>query len=419
MIIAIGDELLSGRTIDTNSAWLSSQIDKLGFQTTWHLTVADKIDTITEAITRAKRRGSVCILSGGLGPTVDDVTIEAICKFFGRKLLTEESILDEIKEKYIDRGLPLPKSGIPNEALIPERATALKNSVGMAPGILIEEDGFILIALPGVPHELKDIFIHCVAHFLEKYQPKNSVLTNVIYTTGIAESSLSCKLEKILHKFPEQKIAFYPGYYGVEVRLTSTTNAGFKSFSEKIFEICKPWCYSTVKRDLPNIIGALLKKRNHKVSAAESCTGGLLSSRLVDVAGASMWFEGGVVSYSNDAKVELLGVEHSVLEKYGAVSGVVASQMARGSCIKFHADYGLSTTGIAGPTGESKEKPLGLVFYAVHSPEGTFIRSNIFAGGRESHRHKTSQAVLTMLWLILEGRYNNHIWVDGSKEFLL
>ena len=420
VIIAIGDELLSGRTVDTNSAWLSANLDSMGIRTLERLTVADEIPAIIEALRRVKSRVKVCIITGGLGPTNDDLTVDALAKFAERKLVASKESLDIVLEKYRRRGLIVPVGGVPREALLPEGATPLDNAVGVAPGILMELDDFTIIALPGVPHEMKDIFERSVSGHLANFERGARAKVESIFTTGIPESRLFGVLEPVIDSFPDAKIAFYPSFYGVEIRLTGeVADARFRKFREAVREKASPWCYSTNEGSLPAIIGEILSLRGLNLSVAESCTGGLIASRLVDVPGASRWFEGGVVSYSNDAKIELLGVDRSVIEDYGAVSGIVAGQMARGAAERFHTKFALSTTGIAGPSGGTPEKPVGLVFYALHSPEGTKVRSNIIAGPREAHRHRTSQAVLTMLWLELDGKYDNHQWADGSREFKL
>ncbi len=416
-IIAVGDELLAGRTVDTNSAWLSAELDRLGFETVERITVGDEIGAIGEAIARARSRAGACIMCGGLGPTVDDRTTEAVADYFGRGLCTEPRALAEVLEKYARRGLVPPGGETPKEAMLPEGAEPLGNSVGIAPGFLVEEAGFTLFALPGVPHEMRDIFEKGIAPRIARFAPVDRPKSLSLYTTGIAESRLAGRIDPILTDFPNEKIAFYPSFYGVELRLSGNArSAAFEEFSRRVTETAAPWCYSTDERSLPIVAGERLAEIGAKLSTAESCTGGLLASRLVEVAGASAWFSGGVVAYSNRAKAELLGVDISSLERFGAVSAEVAGQMARGAAEKFHSEFALSTTGIAGPSGATPEKPVGLVFYALFSPEGITVRSNIFAGGREAHRHRSSQSALAMLWLALEGRLNRHEWLDGSRS---
>ncbi|HDR91199.1 MAG TPA: nicotinamide-nucleotide amidohydrolase family protein [candidate division Zixibacteria bacterium] len=211
-------------------------------------------------------------------------------------------------------------------------------------------------------------------------------------------------------------IGFYPGNLGVEVRLTM--NSDDKSTEEKLRIIAKtlsPWIFSRNEKSLPAVIGKILESKGKTLACAESCTGGLLASRIVDVSGASGWFMGSAVTYSNEAKAQILGVSRDDIACYGAVSPQVAAQMAEGAAKIYGADYAMSTTGIAGPSGGTPEKPVGTVFYALRTPDRILVRKNRFTRGREDHRWRTSQAVLVMLWLELEGKYNSHPWQDGSE----
>ena len=420
VIISVGDELLRGRTIDMNSAWLSSELSKLGCRTVEHSTVADDVVSISSAIERAQQIADGCIVTGGLGPTIDDVTRDALSYYLRQKLVIDEDLLGDIERRYSARGMVMPDP--PREALVPVGTTSLKNGVGIAPGILFRESDRLICLLPGVPHEMKDIFKNQLEPIIRGIAKPSDSAAKSLFTTGIPESVIAAKIARSFDslKLDSERLSFYPSTFGVEIRIGGEkSDANFKRRCSAVRDICRHWCYSTTEGSLPVVVGELLSSAGRTVATAESCTGGLLASRMVDVPGASGWFEGGVVSYSNRAKAELLTVDSEKIERFGAVSAEVASQMARGAAERFHANYALSTTGIAGPSGGTDEKPVGLVYYAMDTPHGTYIRRNIIAGGRKQHRERTSQAALAMLWLELSGRYESHEWADGSIEVKL
>ncbi len=420
VIISIGDELLDGRTLDSNSAWLAGELGGLGIRVVECITVPDEPERIIRALRRGFDISEIVITTGGLGPTDDDLTRGALAEYLGVKLTRDNRVLDGIKEIFAGRGIIMPPN-VAREALIPVGARPLKNSVGVAPGLFIPmNDSRLLIALPGVPPEMRAIFCEELAPLL--LERGGGIRPNIesLFTVGIPESALFERVSRASSGFGTEGLAFYPSNIGVEVRID--TGAGDNNAAERlrlIREAVEPWRYSNSEKSLPAVVGGLLSRSGRTVSTAESCTGGLLSSRLVDVPGASDWFPGGIVSYSNEAKAEMLGVGRDILEKFGAVSPQVALSMASGAARLFGSTFALSTTGIAGPSGGTDEKPVGLVYYALHTPERTFVRRNRFTRGREDHRYRTSQSALAMLWLWLEGKYKDHPWEDGSREIEL
>jgi len=417
VIISIGDELLTGRTVDTNSTWLCSRLNILEIRVIENITVPDEVNRIEEAFHRAFSIAEIVITTGGLGPTDDDKTRDAIAHYAGVKLETDVRVLEDIEAKFAARGMYPPRTSA-REALIPEGANTLENTVGVAPGLYLKLDGRRhLIALPGVPSELKDIFEKQLTPILKQLPGTIKNRVETFYTTGIPESALSQKIFDALGNIGTEGLAFYPSNLGVEVRISvSADKTGYDSVTDIIEAVTKPWCFSREEKNLAAVVGESLKKRNEAVTVAESCTGGLLASRLVDIPGASSWFLGGVISYSNKAKSDVLGVNPEDIELYGAVSPIVAAQMADGAAKIFGAKYALSTTGIAGPSGGTEKKPVGLVYYALHTPEKTIVRKNRFIGGREDHRYRTSQAALNLLYLHLTGKHDNYPWADGSTE---
>lgn len=415
IIITIGDEILAGKTVDSNSSWLSKELGSKGIETAKAFTVPDDVDVIANTITEALSSSDIVITTGGLGPTDDDMTREAIEKALDTKLIFDEDYFAKIKDIFADRGIPMPEN-VQREAYVPDGARILPNGVGVAPGLLLERDGKFLIALPGVPPEMKDIFENQLLSVLSSMGNFETKRVEVFYTTGLPESAMFDKLTSALGELGTAGIGSYPGNLGVEIRLTM--NPDDNSVEDKLHILAQtlaPWAYSRNEKSLPAVIGKILESKGKTLSCAESCTGGLLASRIVDVSGASGWFMGSAVTYSNDAKAQILGVSPSNLDKHGAVSPQVAGQMAEGAAKIYSADYALSITGIAGPSGGTPEKPVGTVFYALRTPERTLVRKNRFTRGRTDHRYRTSQAALAMLWLELEGKYDSHPWEDGSE----
>ncbi len=415
IIITIGDEILAGKTLDSNSSWLSKELGSKGIETIKAFTVPDDIDVIANTISDSLSSANIVLTTGGLGPTDDDMTREAIEKALNVVLTFDENYFAKIKDIFADRGIAMPEN-VRREAYVPEGARILPNGVGVAPGLLLERDGKFLIALPGVPPEMKDIFENQLLPVLSSMGDVETRRVEVFYTTGLPESAMFEKLTSALGDLDTVGIGSYPGNLGVEIRMTM--NPDDISAEEKlriIEETLAPWIYSTNEKSLPAVIGKILESRGETLACAESCTGGLLASRIIDVSGASGWFMGSAVTYSNEPKAEILGVSKDDIETYGAVSAEVAGQMAEGAAKRYRADYAMSTTGIAGPSGGTPEKPVGTVFYALRTPERILVRKNRFTRGREDHRYRTSQAALAMLWLELVGKYDSHPWEDGSE----
>lgn len=417
IIITIGDEILAGKTVDSNSSWLSRELNAIGIDVTMLLAVPDDIEIIAEELLRAIDGADIVITTGGLGPTDDDMTREAIAKAFCTGLRFDEGYFEKIRGIFADRGIVIPEN-VRREAFVPDGAEILDNAVGVAPGLLLRVGSKILVALPGVPPEMKDIFENRLRPILLS-MAGNAKWVEKFYTTGLPESVMFAKLLESLGTLSTGGIGSYPSNLGVEVRFTIAPNDSFAEEKlRRIRETLTPWCFSREEKSLPAVIGGLLKKRGRSLSTAESCTGGLVASRIVDISGASGWFAGGAVVYSNEAKSDILGVSREDMNRVGAVSAIIAKQMAEGAKRVFSTDYALATTGISGPEGGTPQKPVGTVFYALATPERTLVRKNRFTRGREDHRWRSSQAVLAMLWLELEGLYDSHPWEDGSEAAL-
>ncbi len=417
IIITIGDEILAGKTVDSNSSWLSRELNAIGIDVSMTLAVPDDVDIIAEELLRAIENTDIVIMTGGLGPTDDDMTREAIAKALSIQLHFDEKYFETIRGIFAERGIVMPEN-VRREAFVPDSAEILENGVGVAPGLFLRVDRKILVALPGVPPEMKDIFENRLRPILSS-MAGDIKWVEKFYTTGLPESVMFDKLLESLGNLGTAGIGSYPSNLGVEVRFTITQSDCFAEEKlRRIKSVLAPWCFSREEKNLPALIGGLLKEERGTLSTAESCTGGLVASRIVDLSGASAWFNGGAVVYSNEAKADILGVSREDINRCGAVEAIIAKQMAEGAKRVFNTDYALATTGISGPEGGTPQKPVGTVFYAVATPQRTLVRENRFTRGREDHRWRTSQAVLAMLWLELEGIYDNHPWEDGSEAAL-
>lgn len=368
--------------------------------------VGDDVSRIAEAFDAAKSRADVIIATGGLGPTSDDLTKKAIVKVFKRKLVFHEKILKEIEKSFEKRGQLMPKIN-QNQALLPQGAKPLANRWGVAPGIFIEEENTLFFALPGVPQEMKWMLESEVLPILRSDKPKTFVIHRKLRTTGIPESAIYEKIEGLIDPKGDVKIAFLPSYGGVDIRLTVTPKqavegeAKIEELEKKIREILGTYIYGTDDQVLEEVVGDLLSERGKTIAVAESCTGGLIGAKFTNISGSSKYFERGVVTYSNQAKMELLKVPPETIEKYGAVSEEVALLMAEGVRKLAKTDYGLSATGIAGPTGGTPEKPVGLVHIGFAHENDSFAQKFQFAEDRLTNRERAAQAALNMVRLFL------------------
>jgi len=391
---------------DTNSTFIAEKLSGEGIEVVFSTNVGDDVSRIAEAFDAAKSRADVIIATGGLGPTSDDLTKKAIVKVFKRKLVFHEKILKEIEKSFEKRGQLMPKIN-QNQALLPQGAKPLANRWGVAPGIFIEEENTLFFALPGVPQEMKWMLESEVLPILRSDKPKTFVIHRKLRTTGIPESAIYEKIEGLIDPKGDVKIAFLPSYGGVDIRLTVTPKqavegeAKIEELEKKIREILGTYIYGTDDQVLEEVVGDLLSERGKTIAVAESCTGGLIGAKFTNISGSSKYFERGVVTYSNQAKMELLKVPPETIEKYGAVSEEVALLMAEGVRKLAKTDYGLSATGIAGPTGGTPEKPVGLVHIGFAHENDSFAQKFQFAEDRLTNRERAAQAALNMVRLFL------------------
>ena len=389
-LILVGTELLNGKMVDTNSIYMAEELNKCGIKIKSKLIVPDHLSEMISAIDYAKKSSDLVIMSGGLGPTIDDITKEAVAKYLNKKLVVDSDELEEIKEKFKKIGVKFIESNI-KEVEKPFGSITFPNGAGMARAFFIED----IVCFPGVPRELYDMF----PKFLEWYTKENKINVNNIFikdliTYGIPESHLD---DMIKYFFTEAGIEyeFLVKDFGIIIRLqTSIENKNIvEKIVEKIYNIIGSNIFGEDEDRLEKLILNELKNRKKTLSVAESCTGGLLADSFINVSGASEVFKEGIVSYSNEAKIARLFVKKETLEKYGAVSKEVAKEMVLG----LNTDVGIATTGIAGPNGGSKEKPVGLVYIGIKVGKELKIERKIFKGNRRQIRKK---AVLHSLFCL-------------------
>jgi nicotinamide-nucleotide amidase len=371
-IITIGDELLIGQVVDTNSAWMAQALNKIGVPVRRRVAVGDQWDEIWNSIDEESKKASIILITGGLGPTADDITKPLLCAYFGGKMQMHQPTLEHVthifetilKRPMIDRNR--------KQAEVPDNCKVLKNEKGTAPGMLFEKDGKVFIALPGVPHEMKWLMKQEVLPFITKHFQTTHIEHRTLLTYGIGESFLAERIASTEETLPAHiKLAYLPNYGLVRLRLTAS-GVNKEVVLQEIdaqFEALKtavgPYLISDQDLSMEQIVGRLLLEKGATVSTAESCTGGYIAHLLTSFAGASAFFKGAIVSYANEIKHEVLKVSEGVLLKDGAVSEATVSQMAK-SCLKLlNTDYCIAVSGIMGPDGGTEDKPVGTVWMAI------------------------------------------------------
>jgi nicotinamide-nucleotide amidase len=398
-IIAIGSELLTPNRIDTNSLWLTEQLNRVGIEVRLKTVVGDDELRLEEAVKDAVRRSELVISTGGLGPTEDDITRKIFARVLGRPLILDDDILEGLRERFRQYGIPMTPNN-ERQALVLRDAEVLPNANGSAPGLLVQQKQALIVLLPGPPRELKPIFTEQVMPRLEKMSRGVRVEKRVLRTTGLGESTLDQQIAPIYTKYsnPATTILASPGEVEIHLTATGDTLAACErlldELEEKIEDAIYPAVYSHRGESLEEVVGLGLTVKGYTIATAESCTGGLLAKRITDVAGSSTYFHEGYVTYSNDAKTKLLGVAPSLLESHGAVSAEVAEAMARGVKERTGATIGVGITGIAGPGGATETKPVGLVFIALADDVAVESKRFTLLGDRQEIRHRASQVAL-------------------------
>ncbi len=411
-ILTIGDEILIGQIINTNSSWIAQRCLEIGASVVEQRAVGDNEQDIISATGELLNKVDVLLITGGLGPTSDDLTKPALSKYFNSSLLFDENVFNWIKEFYFKRGVTEITERNKNLAFIPDKCQPLKNELGTAPGLIFQLEDKIVVSMPGVPKEMQFIMNSYIIPILkDKIINKNlnTHIYQILQTCGIPESKLADRLQSIETHSDGVKIAFLPSYKGVRLRLETKDiplNEGLRkieTIKNEISNLVGDFIYSEGEISLSEVIGKILKDRKETVAVAESCTGGLLGSEFTKIPGSSEYFLGGIIAYSNDVKTGLLKVKKETIDNFGAVSENTAVEMAVNVRKILNSTYGISITGIAGPGGETPNKPIGTVWIGLATPESTLSELHHFGGDREINRERSVASALTMLYFYLKG----------------
>ncbi len=411
ILINVGDELLIGQVINTNAAFIGQQMAAAGIEMSEVLTIGDDAEAIRQAIITSFEKTDFIIMTGGLGPTKDDITKKVVCGFFNKALVMDEDTLRAVTERFAARGMTLTETNR-QQAAVPEGCEVLPNSLGTAPGLWIEQDQKVLVMLPGVPFEMEKLIVDTVLpKMYARRNDTHSIQFRVLQCTNVTESGLSDLLEDYERQLPEGlALAYLPKPGIIRLRLsgkgengpllTQTLDTQFQKLKDMVGE------YAFTDEDIPmeEVVGRLLKKSRKTLATAESCTGGYIAHLITSVPGSSLYFKGSVVSYSNEVKREVLNVREDNLRKRGAVSEEVVSDMALNVMSLLDVDYAIATSGIAGPAGGTDEKPVGTVWIAVATPVRLTTQKFQFGNrmGRRQIIERASMAALNMLRIEIE-----------------
>ena len=402
-IITIGDEILIGQTVDTNSAWIGTELNMLGIRVNRITSISDSRNEIISALNESLARSRVVLITGGLGPTSDDITKETLAEYFGARLVMDEGVLANVTERLRRRNLEMNENNR-RQAMVPDTCKVLRNLAGTAPGMLFEKQDKIIVSMPGVPHEMKHIMKEHVLPLLAEKLTGMVIVHKNIMTYGIAEAMLAERLETFEKELPADiRLAYLPAFGVIKLRLTASGSDEKKIRSsvreqvEKLHKIIPDVIYGEDEVMLEEVIGKILYDNKLTLATAESCTGGKIASLITSVPGSSGWFKGSVVAYDNSIKTGLLGVNTETIRLFGAVSAETAGEMAKGVRRLMGTDYAVAVTGIAGPTGGTAEKPVGTVWIAIDSERGLITERHIFGDDRQINITRSSYGALNLL----------------------
>jgi nicotinamide-nucleotide amidase len=404
-IISIGDELLIGQVVNTNQAYIAEQLNTVGISVVQMTTVGDLESEILESFKEAWKLRDVVIVTGGLGPTHDDVTRSVVCKFFETNLVKNEEAFENVKRLFVSRGIPLTPLN-EQQALVPMGCVVIQNTQGTAPGYLFEKEGKSMVVMPGVPFEMTAMMENFVVPHFSRKSTGLFIRHRTLKTTGIGESILADQIGDVHDLFAPDSgmsLAFLPSPMGVRLRISVRSSSPIEAdrilqeVEAKLRAKADKYVYGTEKEELEEVVGRLLVEKQMTIAVAESCTGGLVMDRLTDVPGSSSYFLQGAVVYSNESKISRLGVPEKLLKAHGAVSREVAEALAAGVREQAGADIGVSTTGIAGPSGGTPEKPAGLLWIGYSDEKTTFAMRFNLGNHRRRFKERASQAVLELV----------------------
>lgn len=403
-IISIGDELLIGQTIDTNSAWMGKKLYEVGARLSLISSISDNREQILSVLSAAEKRSDIVLITGGLGPTNDDITKDCLCEYFETELVMNQEVLRKTEDYFLKRGLKILESNR-QQAALPKSCTILPNNVGTASGMWFERNDKVIISMPGVPSEMKDIMKHEVLPRLKKRISNSAIVHRTILTEGIGESFLAHKIEDWENSLAEEnlKIAYLPSYGLVKIRLSAygdneaPLNEKIDRKIKELSNLIPNYFLGEGDDKLQNSIGKLLRGKGQTIATAESCTGGYLAHLITSVPQSSNYYKGSVISYDNNVKIDQLHVKREEIEKYGAVSQSVVEQMAVGVQKLLKVDYALATSGVAGPDGGTADKPVGTVWIALAYKDEVFSQKYTFNKDRLINIKLSANTALSML----------------------
>lgn len=401
-IITIGDELLIGQVIDTNSAWMGQQLNLAGFKVKQITSISDDETHILTALAEAAKRADIILITGGLGPTKDDVTKKTLCKYFNSGLIFNMEAFADVERFFKSRGrevMPIDKI----QAEVPENCKVLSNKNGTAPGMWFEHEGKIYVSMPGVPYEMKGIMADYTIPMLKQKFNTPHIFHKTILTQGIGETALAEMIAAVEDNLPSHiKLAYLPSVASVRLRLTGMSfdtdlQAQVETEVDKIMQHIQKYVYGFDEDTLAGVVGKLLQEKNQTLALAESCTGGYISQLITAIPGCSSYYKGSMVAYSYEIKEEFLDVSKTTLATKGAVSEEVVLQMATNAKAKFNTDYALAVSGIAGPDGGTADKPVGTVWIAMATPKGCTAKRFQFGPNRSRNIEATALTALNIL----------------------
>ena len=402
-IITIGDEILYGQITDTNTQWISAELDKIGIKTVRKSSVGDTKEAILEIFSESSKRANLVIVTGGLGPTKDDITKKTFCKYFNSNLIDHPQAQIDVEAYFQKRNFILSETN-KSQYQLPSNATYIQNTMGTAPGMWFDFEGVIYISMPGVPYEMKGLMTLSILPELQKHFKTPVIFHKVIRTIGIGESTLAEMIDVWEDSLPNNiKLAYLPSMGSVRLRLTGfgedleLVEKQVEEEYKKVFPTINKFVYGYGSEELEEAVGKLLIKNNQTVSVAESCTGGYLGHLFTKVSGSSAYFMGGILSYDNSVKINQLGVKSETINTYGAVSEQTVIEMSENVRKLMGTTYGLATSGIAGPNGGTPDKPVGTIWIAVATEKETITKKLTLGGFREQNIHLTTINILNLL----------------------
>jgi len=406
IIISIGNEITSGHALNTNASWLAKELESIGIISDKIVTIRDNVKTLVDEIRAAVKSFDVVLTTGGLGSTSDDVTKLALVKAFKTRLVRDKKVLTEVMNYYKKINRPMAPVN-KQQADVPEGFEVIRNSWGTSPCLGFQGEGFLLYSLPGVPYEMKNIMSHEILKRLQRISPKLGIIRSTMKTIGIGESDLFTLIDNSGGIGSPVEIAYLPHLGQVDLRLTSidkkttSARARLNAARKKLQKVIRPYYFGDDDESIEMAIGKQLRKKKLTLACAESCTGGLFASIITSVPGSSDYFLEGAITYTNKAKVDRLGVTESTLVEHGAVSAQTASEMARGIQNTSGSDIGISSTGIAGPAGGTKDKPVGLIYISLAMGSEVITSKLNFSMDRVRTQERTAKEMMTILWQAL------------------